>query len=101
MDASDDSGRTGVGEDDTPLTDDELTALALGADPSAPLADDAVPLTRYLSALPAALPSWYMPAPAGRPVHGWRVPVVLGLVTVFVVLEALGLCSAFGQVVIG
>lgn len=46
------------------------------------------------------LSSWYMPA-ATRRVHGWRAVVVVGIIVVLLVLEALGLCSVFGQVVIG
>ena len=42
-----------------------------------------------------------MPAAMARPGKAWRVPVVLTLVTAFVVLEALGLCSVFGHVVVG
>jgi hypothetical protein len=86
---------------DEPFTEEELTALALGADPTLPLEDDAVPLHQFLAQLPSTLPSWYMPAAMARPGKGWRVPVVLGLVAAFVVIEAFGLCSTFGQVVVG
>jgi hypothetical protein len=96
------TSRTAVEDElEEPFTEAELTALALGADPSAPLADDAVPLHVFLSQLPSTLPSWYMPAAMARPGKGWRVPVVLGLVAAFVIIEAFGLCSTFGQVVVG
>jgi hypothetical protein len=77
----------------------ELTELAMGADPDAPLGDDAIPLSVYLGQAPGLLPLWYMPAPMARERKGWRLPVVLVIVAAFVVIEAFGLCSAFGQVV--
>lgn len=46
------------------------------------------------------LPSWYMPALRGR-LFGWRAGVVVVIVATLLTLEILGLCSAFGQVVIG
>ena len=81
------------------FTDEELTALALASDPNAPIGEDAVPLSAYLSLLPSLLPQWYMPTAMARPGKGWRVPVVLTIVTAFVAIEALGLCSTFGQLV--
>jgi hypothetical protein len=83
------------------LTDAELTALALGADPDTPIDDDAVPLASYLAELPGLLPQWYMPPAMARPGRAWRVPVVTGLVSAFVLIEAFGLCSAYGHVVVG
>ena len=81
------------------ITDAELAELALAADPDAPLADDAVPLAVYLDQAPGLLPSWYMPSPMIRRGKGWRVPVVLVIVAAFVIIEAFGLCSTFGQLV--
>jgi len=101
MDDGMDTVTTFVEGADEPFTDKELTALALAADLSAPLDLDAVPIDEYLGQLPSTLPSWYMPAAMARPGKAWRVPVVLTLVTAFVVLEALGLCSVFGHVVVG
>jgi hypothetical protein len=83
------------------LSDAELTELALTADPDAPLADDAVPMEVYLGQAPGLLPEWYMPAPMLRRARAWRVPVVVTIVGAFVIIEALGLCSAFGQLVPG
>ncbi|MDA8342054.1 MAG: hypothetical protein M0007_07520, partial [Actinomycetota bacterium] len=83
------------------LSDEELTALALserfGDQPSA----DAVPLTVYLGRTGGPLPAWYMPAPAARVGSRWRAAVVLGLVGLFFVIEALGLCTAYGHLVVG
>ena len=86
---------------DRGLADAELTQLALGADPGAPLDADAVPMGVYLAQSPGLLPEWYMPVGVARPVTGWKVPVVLAVVATFVVLEALGLCGAYGHIVIG
>ena len=54
-----------VDPDETP-TDAELTALALAADPDAPIAEGAVPIGIHLAQLGSALPLWYMP-PAAQP----------------------------------
>jgi hypothetical protein len=82
-----------------PLSDAELTELALAAEPGLPVADDAVTLSAYLGQVPGLLPIWYMPTPMSRTRSRWRLAVVLVLVGAFVVIEAFGLCSTFGQVV--
>jgi hypothetical protein len=87
--------------DEHRFTEAELTALALSADPDAPLDEDAVPLSWYLAQAPNSLPLWYMPAAMARPGKGWRVPVVLAIVAAFVIIEAFGLCSTYGQLVTG
>lgn len=83
------------------VSEDELAALALAADPASPVDADAVPLDEFLGRQPGLLPAWYMPRPASHAGSKWRTAVVLGVVAAFVVLEALGLCSIFGQVVVG
>jgi len=52
--------------DDFEITDEELTALALAADPGSPFADDAVPWRSLESDGDPLLPDWYMPAAVGR-----------------------------------
>jgi len=47
---------------DSPLTDEELTALALAAAPEQPIDADAVPMAVYLGQHSGPLPDWYMPA---------------------------------------
>jgi len=94
----------GGGADLLPLTEEELCALALGTEAGRPPADDAVPLADYLDArapgdAPGLLPAWYMPTPMARVSPRWRTPVVLAIVAAFVLIEAFGLCSTFGQVV--
>jgi len=81
------------------VSEEELTALALAADPDAPLDDDAVPLAQYLGDHAGLLPAWYMPTPMARTGRPWRIPVVLAIVAAFVIIEAFGLCSTFGQLV--
>ena len=89
--------RTDLGPGEGAITDAELEALALAADPERPLDHDAVPIQQYLSQLPSLLPDWYMPmAMAGRGSR-WRGAVILVIVGAFLVIEALGLCSTYGQ----
>ncbi|HWE66799.1 MAG TPA: hypothetical protein VG298_09155 [Acidimicrobiales bacterium] len=78
------------------LTDEELTTLALAADPSAPLAEDAVPLSVHLAQFAGALPQWYMPPSMARGGSRWRLPVVGAIVSAFLLIEALGLCNTYG-----
>jgi hypothetical protein len=81
---------------DQELSDEELTALALAADPDAPLAPDAVPLTLGLHSFGAALPLWYMPPATARVGGRWRTPFVVAIVGAFLLIEALGLCNTYG-----
>jgi hypothetical protein len=77
------------------IDDEELTALALAADPDTPVADDAVPLTG--SKVDGPLPQWYMPAASGRLLTGWRrLPPVL-IVGSLVAINACGLCITYGK----
>jgi hypothetical protein len=81
------------------FTEAELTALALAADPNGLIDEDAVPLSEYLGQHAGLLPSWYMPTPMARTGSRWRIPVVVAIVAAFVIIEAFGLCSTFGQLV--
>lgn len=84
-------------DDDAPITDAELTALALAADPDAPLDADAVPLRSVDEGGRAdcALPAWYMPAAVAGTSR--RKRVVIGvLIGAFVVVNAAGLCVTYG-----
>ena len=88
-----------------PLTDDELTALALAADPDVEMGEDAVSV--WDLAEPEAdadlLPAWYMPSPMTRSrlLHGWRRTVVLLVIASFLLINAYGLCSTYGWVGFG
>ena len=83
------------------MTDDELTALALAADPDAHLDDDAL---SFWDLAPEEseelLPAWYMPPPMARSrlLHGWRRTVVFLVIASFLLINAYGLCSTYGWV---
>jgi hypothetical protein len=86
-----------------PFSDDELSALALAADPDAPVGDDAVCLWDLTGTDAVRLvPDWYMPSPMGgaRPLTGWRrlfarcnIALIIGS---FLVINAYGLCNTYG-----
>jgi hypothetical protein len=89
------------------LTDKELTELALAADPDAALPDDARCFWDVVDdpgrGGVGLLPSWYMPTSAigsspGR--RRWRRPVAILLIASFLLVDALGLCITYGQLVI-
>ncbi len=82
---------------DGTVSDDELTSLALSADPH-PDIDFSVAPWRAASAAGALLPDWYMPAPAGRH-RGTVAKVGVAVIIVsFVLINALGLCVTYGFV---
>ncbi len=89
------------------FTDDELTALALAADPDAEVEDDALSTWDVLGLRGAnggqgSLPEWYMPSvlAGARPHrHAWHRWVALALIVSFLVIEALGLYITYGQLV--
>jgi len=94
-------GATMFDDPDLHFTDDELTRLALAADPDAPLPPDAVSLWDPDRSHPGLLPAWYMPPPTGgRHVRGWRRRLIILLVVAFVLIDAYGLCSTYGSIVI-
>jgi hypothetical protein len=83
-----------------PLTDEELCALALEADPDTVVDDDAVCLSELLGdGASPRLPEWYMPAPMGgaRRLRGWHRLVVALVIAAFLVITAYGLCNTYGQ----
>ena len=97
-----------MAEVDQAFTDDELTELALAADPEAGVADGAVPMGELLGSEGGAgavelLPGWYMPPPmaSSRLLHGWRRRIMLLIITSFVLINAYGLCSTYGYVGFG
>jgi len=96
-------GRAGdrdVAEDE--VTEEELTALALAADPDAPVGDDACCFFDVVGPDAAPLlPEWYMPgvAGAGR-LSAWRRSVALVIVATFLLITAYGLCNTYGDMVL-
>jgi hypothetical protein len=98
---------TSLVHDSQPLeqpTLDELTVLALAADPESAVDDDAVCLWDLAAADGSpSLPQWYMPAPAGgaRQLRDWRRWIIPVVIAAFVIINAYGLCSTYGQVTFG
>jgi len=82
------------------FTDEELTALALAADPDQPLASDAVPFIAGEGTFEGPLPAWYMPRPVIRAHKAWHTPVVLVIVASLTVITGLGLCITYGTLVV-
>jgi hypothetical protein len=86
------------------MTEEELAAMALAADPDADVAEDAVPLWDLVPQdSEELLPAWYMPSPMARTrlLHGWRRSVVLLLIASFILINAAGLCVTYGWVQFG
>jgi hypothetical protein len=83
------------------FSDEELTELALAADPDQELDPTATPLILRDAGYFDPLPRWYMPPALSIGGSRWKKTVVLVLVATLLTIEALGLCSVFGQVVIG
>ena len=85
-----------MSELDVEIGDDELTALALAADPDQVVAPDAVPIATGNPSASALLPEWYMPASTAS--GGGRVRrAVLGvLVLALVFINGAGLCVTYG-----
>jgi hypothetical protein len=89
------------------FTDEELTALALADDPDFELSEDAVCVWDLIG--PGAsvggrdqLPQWYMPSPmegARPPRKRWHRRVALLIIVSFLLIDALGLCITYGQLV--
>ncbi len=89
-------------DDGEAVTDEELTALALAGDPDTVVADDAVSLWDLAGQDPGLLPDWYMPAiSAGPRTHPrWRRRVALVIIGAFLAVDAYGLCSTYGYLVV-
>jgi hypothetical protein len=81
---------------DDPLTDEELTALALGESSFRPLSDGAVAATLPWTVGGGALPLWYMPPVARRARGRWTAPVVAAVIAAFLLIDAMGLCNTYG-----
>jgi hypothetical protein len=84
-----------------PIDDDELAALALSADPDAPLPPDAVSLWDLDARDAELLPDWYMPAPMSghRRLGPGQRRVAWLIVATLVLIDAYGLCSTYGSIV--
>lgn len=77
------------------VTDEELTAEALAADPDCPVGADAVAFESGDGGGRSMLPEWYMPAPSPRRSRG-RVMVFSMLAASLVAGNVVGFCVTFG-----
>ena len=78
------------------VSDDELTALALAADPNISLDADAVAWSGIGVQPPGLLPNWYMPIPSYHVRGRFTRAVVITLIVGFLVIDAFGLCITSG-----
>ena len=85
--------------DEVLVSDEELTELALAADPDTPVADDACCLPGFAGGAGGLLPLWYMPAPGAgaSAVTGWRRAAAMVVIAAFLLITALGLCNTYGD----
>ena len=83
-------------EIDLDITDDELTELAMSAEPHDPMADDAVPFRPLEAEGQPLLPDWYMPASAGRARRDWRSRVAISMAIGLVLISSCGFCITNG-----
>jgi hypothetical protein len=83
-------------DDVMPFTDEELSALALAAEPITSLAEDAVAWGGGDSRPPSLLPTWYMPSPSYHVRGRWTRVIVITLIVGFLVIDAFGLCITSG-----
>jgi hypothetical protein len=82
--------------DEVELSDEELTAFALAADPDAPIDDDAMPFGQRDGA--ALLPDWYMPVPSAS-AKTKRTRAAVGVIVLsLLALNAAGLCVTYGVI---
>ena len=78
------------------ISDEELTALALAADPDAVLTDDAVPFDVGPVPGTGLLPEWYMPMPQNVERTPTRVLAAVAFVVALLVVNGAGLCVTYG-----
>ena len=82
--------------DGAPFSDEELSALALAADPITALSEDAVAWSAVVTEPPGLLPNWYMPVPSYQLRGRLSRAVVITLIAGFLVIDAFGLCITSG-----
>jgi hypothetical protein len=81
---------------DQTISDEELTALALSADPHPAIDPGVAPWRPLADAVTGLLPDWYMPTPSGSR-RGKGAQAAIGVIIVsFVIINALGLCITNG-----
>ncbi len=83
-----------VTADEVSISDDELAALAMAADPDTPIDDDAVPFGGVEES--ELLPAWYMPVPQSVGRSPKRVFTVSLIIGALLVVNGAGLCVTYG-----
>jgi|GEM_PF-1182413 len=85
-----------------PLSDAELTEMALAADPDTPVADDAACVWDLAADGEQLLPQWYMPPPMAGALSArrWWRWVAIAIIVAFLAIDAYGLCSTYGEVLL-
>ncbi len=78
------------------ITDEELEAFALDADPDVVLDADAVPFDSGESVGGDLLPEWYMPAPRNLTRTPGRMVGAAVFIGALVVVNGAGLCVTYG-----
>ncbi len=78
------------------FTDQELTDLALAADPHAPLDPNAVPWHGGSGSHPSLLPDWYMPSPMAIRHNRATQLTIIFIIAGFLLIDAFGLCVTSG-----
>jgi len=76
------------------ITDEELEAEALAADPHAPIGDDVEPFG--VAQADGLLPDWYMPVAGPIRRTKPRVFAVAGIIASLIVVNGAGLCVTYG-----
>jgi hypothetical protein len=78
------------------VTDEELEALALAADPDVAIDPDAVPFGSERSGATNLLPEWYMPVPQGARRTPARMVGAAAFIGALVIVNGAGLCVTYG-----
>jgi hypothetical protein len=79
-----------------PLTDGDLTAQALAADPDLVPDATAEPFDDGDAGPTGLLPSWYMPVPVTGSCKRWHRVLAIAAIAGFLVINAFGFCITYG-----
>ena len=82
--------------DDSGVSDEELTLMALAADPNVPFDEDAEPFGVGGQHGSDLLPEWYMPVPNTTGRSHFRSFAVATIVASLIVVNGAGLCVTYG-----
>lgn len=88
--------RAPLGDSRSPLSEQELEELALAADPSTVLSEDATPWYPNANPVRGLLPDWYMPRPLAATRGRATKVVIVTVVAAFLIIDAFGLCITSG-----